>query len=438
MKIEKPENPNYAAVVVRLKSFNTLPTCDNVVGSPMFGLQAIVSKDHQVGDMGIVFTPETQLSDEYVSKNNLYRHADLNEDKSQKGYMEDNRRVRAIKFRGNTSNCLFMPLSSLSYTGVDTSALREGDEFDTLNGYKICQKYVVKTNGPRLTKEQQKRKFSRVDSKHMPEHIDTLNFMKSLEKLDPEAHVTVTQKLHGTSIRVGHTIVKKKLNWLHRFAGLLGVPTQQTEHAYIYGSRKVIKDAENPDQNHFYSEDIWTSQGQKLKGLLPKNYLVYAELVGWTDAGAEIQRNYTYSVPRNTSEMYIYRIAIVNDDGHLTDLSWEQVKEFCSKNGLKHVPQLWEGKLKDFNYQDWMDKRYFEEGHRHALWLGAESTAKNLVDEGVCVRIDGITPQLFKAKSPLFLEHETKLLDTGEEDLESQQTSGEEVNHDGSTTTETN
>lgn len=421
MTIDKPVNPNYAAVVFRLKSFNVLPTCDNVVGSPMFGLQAILSKDSQVGELGIVFTPETQLSDEYTSKNNLYRHADLNSDKSQKGYMEDNRRVRAIKFRGNTSNCLFMPLSSLSYTGVDISALREGDEFDTLNGHEICRKYVVKTNGPRLTKEQQARKFSRVDSKHMPEHIDTLNFMRSLEKLDPDAHVTVTQKLHGTSIRIGHTIVKRKLGLGSRIAKALGVTVLETEHDYVYGSRKVIKDAENPEQNHFYETDIWTSQGSKLKGLLPKNYLVYAELVGYTDTGAEIQRNYTYSVPKGSSEMYIYRIAVVNEDGFITDLSWEQVKAFCSQNGLKAVPELWSGKLKDFKYEDWMDTRYFEAGYRHALWLGELSTDETIVDEGVCVRIEGITPQLFKAKSPLFLEHETKILDRGEVDLESTQ-----------------
>ncbi len=41
------------------------------------------------------------------------------------------------------------------------------------------------------------------------------------------------------------------------------------------------------------------------------------------------------------------------------------------------------------------------------------------VDEGVCVRIDAITPRIYKAKSPKFLEHETKILDRGEADLES-------------------
>lgn len=45
-------------------------------------------------------------------------------------------------------------------------------------------------------------------------------------------------------------------------------------------------------------------------------------------------------------------------------------------------------------------------------------------DEGVCIRIEGMIPQIYKCKSPMFLQYETKLLDTGEEDLESSQTEG--------------
>lgn len=416
MKIDKPVNPNYAAVVFRLKSFTELPNRDNIVGTPMFGLQSIVSKDSKVGDLGICFTTETQLSDEYCAENNLYRHADQNKNKGEKGYMEDNRRVRAIKFCGNTSNALFMPLSSLAYTGVDTSLLQEGDEFDILNGHEICRKYENKVRG-NVAQFQEKKK-SRVEAKHMPEHIDTLNFMRSVEKLDPEAKIIVTQKLHGTSIRIGNTIVQKRLSIGSRILKYFGFPIMEKEFSYVYGSRKVIKDAENPDQNHFYDTDIWTTSGKKLQGLLPKNYIVYAELIGYTDSGAEIQRNYTYSVAKGESKLVVYRIAIVNEDGHITDLSWEQVKTFCNQSGLQYVPELWSGTIKDFKPENWVDKRYFEDGFRNAHYLGDNST---LVDEGVCVRIEGITPQLFKVKSPLFLEHETKQLDTGEVDLESTQ-----------------
>lgn len=420
MKIEKPENSNYAAVVVRLKSIVPLINCDNVVGTSIFGYQAIVSKDHKIGDIGIVFPAEAQLSDEFCSENNLYRHADLNKDKNQKGYMEDNRRVRAIKFRSvNTSSCLFMPLDSLKHTGVDTSILKEGDEFDTLNGHEICRKYVVRRNSARLSPEQAKRKFERVDKLHMPEHIDTIQFFKVVDALDPNTRVVVTQKLHGTSIRIGHTIVKRTLKKREKIAKFLGAKVQETEHDYVFGSRKVIKDANNPNQNHYYESDLWTEHGKRLMGMLPENYLVYAELVGWTPEGAEIQKAYSYALPKGTAEMYIYRIAIVNSKGHTTDLSWTQVKEFCRENGLKYVPEIAVGRLGDIDIKACLDTRYFDTlDIRNALWLGEN---KDIVDEGVCIRVEGRVPQIYKAKSPKFFEFETAQLDTGAEDLESSQ-----------------
>lgn len=418
MKIDKPQNPNYCATVVEIKSIIPLENCENVVATPIFGFQAIVSKNTKVGDIGIVFTAETQLSDEFCYNNNLYRHADKNIVESEKGYIEDSRRIKSIKFRGHTSSCLFLSLDSLKFTRVDTSLLSVGDEFDVLNGKPICTKYVVKTNPLKKEFIAKEKKFVRVDDKHMPQHMDSSNFFKWSDTISPDADIIVTQKLHGTSIRVGHTIAKRKLNIFERVLSKVGVKVLPHTYDYIYGSRKVIKDVNNPYQNHFYETDIWSEQGKKLVGILPENYLVYGELVGYTSDGKEIQRNYTYSVPMRTTELYIYRIAIVNSQGIITDLSWGQVMEFCKKNGLKHVPEIWTGKMKDFDVKNFVDKRFFEEGYKHCLYLGNNV---ELVDEGVCIRVGGLNPTIMKAKSPKFFEHETKMLDKGEVDLESSQ-----------------
>lgn len=422
MKIDKPENSNYAATVVRLKNIVPLEGCDNVVGTTIFGFQAVIGKDHKVGDIGIVFPAETQLSDEHCYHNNLYRHSDGNADHGQKGYIEDNRRIRAQKFRGHVSNALFMSLDSLAWTRVNLSDLVEGDEFDHLGGKEICRKYMPKRN-PMRNQPAQVKRFTRVDAKHLPEHYDTENFWKNRDKVDPEKEVIVTQKIHGTSIRIANTIVKRKLSLVERVLVKLGVAVQLTEHDYVFGSRKVIKDANNPNQMHYYEADIWSQEGKKLEGLLPENYVVYAELIGYTPDGAEIQKNYSYGIADRTSELYIYRIAIINEQGAITDLSWDQVVEFCAQSGLKSVPEMWRGKLKDLVIENFIDKRFFEEGYRHCLGLGEN---KDIVDEGVCVRADGLRPYILKAKSPKFLEHETKLLDTGVEDLESSQSAHED------------
>lgn len=419
MKLQPPANDNYAAVVVQIKAITPLDNCDNIVGTPLLGFQAIVGKDTQVGDVGIVFPAEAQLSDEFCQQNNLYRHTEKNKDPEKAGYLEDNRRVRAVKFRGHRSDCLFMPMSSLGYTGVKLDQLNVGDVFDNLNGHEICRKYVIRTRAPRVEKNKnRKQPFKRVDAKFLPEHYDSDNYWRNVDTLNDNHWVWVTQKLHGTSIRIGHTIVRRKLNWRDKVAKRLGVKVAETEFDYVFGSRKVIKDPNNPNQDHFYGTDIWTEYGKQLEGLLPENYIVYGELIGWTPDGAPIQKNYTYQVPQRTADLYVYRVSVINGQGRPVDLAWPQVKEFCRDTGLKHVPELWAGYHGEFKVDNFIDTRFRDTGYLHAVPLESN---KKLVDEGVCVRVDGLVPYILKAKSPVFLQHETKLLDKGEVDLESQE-----------------
>jgi RNA ligase-like protein len=414
MKLEKPENENYSATVIEVASVNVLENCDNVVGVPLLGYQAIVSKDTQVGDVGVLFTAETQLSEEYVKENNLYRHSELNKDAEKAGYLEDNRRVKAMKFRGNPSNALFMPLSSLAFTGVNIEELKEGDVFDQLNGHEICKKYLNRKAGtPRVEKNKAK-VFRRVDEKFLPEHYDSENYFRNAHVIKGNKQVIVTQKLHGTSIRIGNTIVKRKLTIRDAIAQKLGVKVQEKEFAHVYGSRKVIKDANNPNQNHFYGTDLWSDEGKKYDEHVPDNFILYGELIGWTPQGAPIQEGYTYRVPKGNCELYIYRVAMVSNQGILVDLSWEQVKEFCRDRGLKHVPELWVGMHRYFHADDWLDKNFFAEGYKNAVPLDDNSPC----DEGVCVRVDGIAPYILKAKSPEFFAHETKMIDKGASDTE--------------------
>lgn len=415
--INQPENDNYAAVVTRVKSINTLENCDNVVGVPLFGFQAIVSKDTKIGDIGIVFPAETQLSEEFVSKNNLFRHSELNADKDKAGYIEDNRRVKAMKFRGHRSDSLFMPLSALEYTGINVQELNEGDVFDEINGHEICKKYAPKRKTVSRVEKNKVKVFTRVEEKFLPMHYDSDNYFRNKDAIKGNQRVVVTQKLHGTSVRIGNTIVKRELSLLEKIAKKMGVKVQETEFDYVYGSRKVIKDVNNPRSQHFYDVDLWSAEGERVKDSIPENFIVYGELIGWTPNNAPIQKGYTYEVPVGTCDLYVYRVAIVTNQGKLVDLSWDQVKEFCRDMGLKAVPELWVGMHKYLDIDDFMDKKYREEGYKNAVALSKDSPC----DEGVCVRTDGIAPYILKAKSPMFFEHETKMLDQEVEDIEETQ-----------------
>jgi hypothetical protein len=414
MKLEIPENENYSAIIVAIEKINKLEGCDNVVGVPLLGFQAIVTKDTEVGQVGVVFTAETQLSEEYVKSNNLYRHSELNSDPEKTGYIEDNRRVKAMKFRGHRSDALFMPLESLEFTGVDVSELNVGDVFDKLNDKEVCKKYTVSRPTTSRIEKNKAVVFKRVDEKFLPMHYDTENYWRNKHVIKGNQRVVVTQKLHGTSIRIANTIVKRQLSLKERIAQKLGVEVAHTEFDHVYGSRRAIKDPNNPLQDHYYDVDIYTEEGKKLDASIPENFIVYGELIGYVPGGGAIQKNYTYRVPEGTCDLYIYRVAVVTNQGMVIDLAWEQVKEFCRDRGLKVVPELWVGQHKSFDVDKFMDKNYFKDGYKQAVPLDKESPC----DEGVCIRVDGIAPYVLKAKSPKFFEHETKMLDEEVVDIE--------------------
>lgn len=416
MKLDKPQNENYAAVIVKIKSLTPLEGLDNLVGAHFFGYQAIVSKDVKVGDVGVLFTAETQLSKDFTKQNSLYRHAELNKNTDKAGFIEDNRRVRAIKLRGNVSNALFMSLDSLGWTKAKIEKLEEGDTFDVLNGKEICNKFVRKTkksNGANAAQVEEK--YVRVDKKFMPEHIDSIQYARNKHLIKGDTQIIVTQKLHGTSVRIANTLVNRKLTILEKISQKLGAKIQKTEFDNVYGSRKVIKDINNPNQNHFYDSDVWTDTGRKIDGLLPEGYIVYGEVIGYVGE-SPIQKNYTYNVPVGNSELYVYRVATINSQGIQVDLSWTQVKEFCHNSGLKHVPEFYSGLHKNFKVDKFIDKTYYPT-YKNAVPTSADSP----VDEGVCIRAEGITPTILKAKSPMFLEHETKMLDQEVDDIEEEQ-----------------
>jgi hypothetical protein len=107
----------------------------------------------------------------------------------------------------------------------------------------------------------------------------------------------------------------------------------------------------------------------------------------------------------------------------MSDLSWDGVKAFCTARGWKWTPEL--ARLYPEDVDGWLesvkDARFLDEWNEgvplaeQPLDLSHDKT----VDEGVVIRQDGLVPVLLKAKSAVFLEHETKMLDKGEQDLES-------------------
>jgi hypothetical protein len=424
MKLTPPENPNYAATIVRVPEPIKLEGLDNLVGIPMFGFQALTQNDISAGDLRVLFTAETELDFAYANANNLHRDNTLNKDEAETGYLEKHRRIKAIRLRKHPSNALLMPLSSLAYTGFPIDKLQVGDTFDTLNGHQICRKYVPpvkqsnRREGPRIRQ--------RIDQKLFPMHVDTEHVFRNLEHFRTPTRVVVTQKLHGTSWRGGRVPVARDKSRIERFISRW-LPTVDHQHEPVFGSRRVVKGHDG--NNHYYDNDVWTEYGKTIADRIPEGFIIYGELIGWTtDADGNhtpIQKGYTYHLPEGRAELFVYRVATINTAGIIADLSWEGVKGFCATAGLPHVPEL-DGNYIEFapvessddltieRLSSWYLDQRLADRYENALPLSDRKT----VDEGVCFRVEGVVPRIFKARSPKFLEWETKALDSGEADIE--------------------
>lgn len=412
-------NPNYGARIIEVKNLVDLEGLDNLKGIPIDGFNALVPKDVAVGDILVVFPAESQIEGWFLSKYNLFRHSDLNFDPNQTGYIEDNRRVRAIKLRGHHSNALALDAAYVGATRADVGTL-----FDTVDGVLLSKKYELPLKGQPTQKGQRTSTFAKIE---FPEHIDTENYWRNADKIGADEFITVTQKIHGTSVRYGRVPVPKVLSRWQRVLRWFGADVNDTEYAFVAGSRKVIKSVvrgssaqTNDNAAHFYATDLWSEEGQKYADLIPKGVIVFGELIGWTPAGAPIQQNYTYNVPKGEAHLYIYRVVTVTPDGKVYDLPWNGVKQFAFERGLNVVPELWAGFHHDFAVDAYIDKRFADEYGYFIPGLVPLSDKKT-VDEGVVVRKEGITPYVLKAKSPIFLGHESAMLDKEVVDVEAEE-----------------
>jgi hypothetical protein len=132
---------SYCGYVTRIKNIRKHTNADRLLVGECFGNFVIVGLDTQENQLGIYFPTDGKLGFEYASQNKLLREKDENGNQIG-GYLDPNKRhLTTIKLRGEKSDGLFMPLSSLEEF-CKVSELKEGDTITTLNGVLICEKYI--------------------------------------------------------------------------------------------------------------------------------------------------------------------------------------------------------------------------------------------------------------------------------------------------------
>jgi hypothetical protein len=114
------------------------------------------------------------------------------------------------------------------------------------------------------------------------------------------------------------------------------------------------------------------------------------------------------------------------------EFSWPQIKEYCNKYGLKHVTEFYYGKAKDYCpiiplETHWNQNFLAKLEADFMLDRKCPQNSGDVWEEGIVIRVDGLFEcPAYKLKNFAFLDKETKDLDKGVVDLESEQSMGED------------
>ena len=476
----------YCCSVVRVGELEPVENSDNLMRTVVNGERIVVNKqDVRQGDVMLYVSNECQISDWFLSANNMYRHYEKNancdkvdgriredpdflktdEGKRMVGYFEDNGRVKMIKLRGCPSfGVLFKPdtmwlaiagneiLKGLPRSPKDIDWEQEvGQDFDTIDGMLFVQPYVPKRNEPRQHGQKGTARWDRLNRMVPGQfrlHYDTAPLRKHLMDFKPQTAIDVTVKMHGTSFICANVLTKTPLRffklrrWVNRLAGRELIKEARQEYGMVVSSRKVIKNEWNDQCEHpegFYGVDIWSEYGNIIYPYLDRGLTVYGEICGWLPGGKAIQKDYDYHCLPDDNFLMLYRATQRTDEGlrelsideviELTDVIMARMADAGDTNvgrlfSIRNV-RLWQGTIEQLIGQGG-DMRDFPDRLAEVCRIEQrEPLCRNKVPrEGVVVRIQGDeVAEAFKLKSLAFLEREKKAIDKGEVDMEMQEVS---------------
>lgn len=368
----------YCGYVVKIEHLRPHTNADRLQIATVFGNDVVVGLDTQIGQMMIYFPTDGQLSPEYCAFNDLVRRKDENGNPAG-GYLDpDKRNIKAIRLRGEKSDGMLMPLTSVAnWTSI--SDLKVGDQITTLGGVEICRKYIPRrvSGGVFVGSGHKKAKANFAPTFY--EHVDTAQLAYSLGQFKTGDIVELTLKMHGTSGRTGYLPINKQMKRTILDKILRRPGKQYKEYDYVTGTRRVVLD-ENHDGGFYADSNFRIAMAAKFDGKLRKGEVVYYEIVGFVNANTPIMASvknskikdkeftkqygeetvfsygcnpnggykaecyydaydsYCEDVIEPRCEVYVYRMTQVNEDGDVFELSPDQVRMRCEQMGVKTVP----------------------------------------------------------------------------------------------------
>lgn len=440
----------HCGYVVCVENLRPHSNADRLQVATFFGNDTCVGLDVVKGEIGIYFPTDLQLSEEYCEQNNLVRKKD-DAGNNIGGYMDPSKRnVTTIRLRGEKSDGLYMPLSSVVYTGVNLDDLNPGDTISIINGHPICDKYIPRSNSSNRVKQGNKTRMVKMPVAPLfKEHADTEQLAYNLSVFKPGDFVEITLKMHGTSQRTGYMPVFKgyKNTYWGRIANAvnpkkpMGSLTKKLykqalkyaipvyDWGYVSGTRRTV--LENYEGGYYGSNEFREEHSKTFEGKLLKGETVYYEVVGFTTSGTPIMgdcdnkklndkefiKQYgpttrfsygcvpdgmsrknlvdfirsgeaAFELRKPQSDIYVYRMTMTNEDGDVVEYTPDFMRYRCEQMGVKTVPVMWSGVIKSKRVEcDEITAGDWIKKIAEVHYAGPDPIGKTHVREGVVVRI---------------------------------------------------
>lgn len=505
--LKEGANPNYLCTICKIGETTPIEGADRLVKTVVNGYDIVISKEMTPGTVVVYFPVECALSPEYLGANNLFErgefernanaeevkalieqaeNADTEEKvveiatkiKSMCGFFDKRGRVRILKLRGQYSQGFIAGVDSLvnfdpTLADTDWESL-VGTQFNYVGAKELCWKFIppvkeVRSGGgsDRAWKKRMKhlKRFDRLIAGQFAFHYSTQMLAEHIGMLNPDDVVTISVKVHGTSVIIANVLTNKESEFKKEYcknrvkkilrmrystatrqekANLekvyIGVKTRPTiEYGNIYASRSVIKNQFiNPNCNNFYKVDVWGCVNRDFGPYLDKGMTVYGEIVGYNEGLVEsmIQKKHDYGCKPGHWKFMPYRITMTDEIGNKTEWDVAEVDKWTRDLVAAH-PELedktmfltivYHGRFGDL-YPDLDESQHWHENvlarmkadKEHFLMEEDEPLCKNKVPrEGIVIRIDGDKfARAWKLKTARHYDLEAKAHDKGEADTE--------------------
>lgn len=504
-KMSKDGKSEYCINVIKVASLIPIEGSDFLAQTFIGDASIVVRKDQvKEGDLLFYASNECQLNEKFLSANNLFEigcyeknsnaaevrelldaaekcEVELSKDctaeqaealrnerdeykskaKAKCGFFSHNGRVRMIRLKRTPSMGYLFSKDEMAKYCPKVKDINMEDylnvDFDTVDGELFVKAYVppVKTQGKRSSRQEKQnnkaKRFNRIIEWAF--HYDTDMLAKNIWKIRPDDTVTISNKLHGTSICVGNIPIRNpkkiaiyKRLW-NKIVDTFGICKDSRfidytiDYDVVYSSRGVIKNQyinENVTPG-YYKFDIWKEATDIIAPYIDKDMMVYGEICGWADK-VQIQKGYDYGCKQGEFFLMPYRITTKMKDGSDKKYEWnvDEVKQWTEHLIAEHpeladkihpITMFYHGTLAELYPHIKIAEHWHENvlqemmnDKEHFGMEELEPMCTNKVPrEGIVLRIDNDPfAEAFKLKCLAFREREAKAMDKGEVDIEMQ------------------